>query len=326
MAGLRQILRTNIIVTNSSNPFIRNPCTCLQVNSISLTYNQRAGMATLKAVKNRLKSVQSIQKITNSMKMVATSRMKAVKRERDRLELFNRAVPKFVNTVRGPITLFSADQGQPEKVASRMVIAVTTDKGLCGSVNSQVSKRVRAIVESSVISQIPIKIVVLGEKGKASLKRTCGQYFLQSFSDFGKRPATFVQACTIADFLVKQEAEEIWIIYNKFISAIKFDTIEQKLVNKIKLFNSINKFEEYEFDSDNLESVWEFYVANSVHDALMENATAEISARANAMDNASKNAKEMINKLTLLKNRTRQALITKELSEIVSGKEALESK
>jgi len=88
----------------------------------------------------------------------------------------------------------------------------------------------------------------------------------------------------------------------------------------------LKKFEEYEFDSDNLESTWEFYVANTIYNALMENATAEISARANAMDSASKNAKEMINKLTLLKNRTRQALITKELSEIVSGKEALESK
>jgi len=329
MAGFRQILRTNLIVSNPSNfLYIRSPCSHSQENVSTLLYNQKAGMATLKAVKNRLKGVQNIQKITNSMKMVATSRMKAVKRERDRTELFNRTVPSFVNTVQGSsATLVSAaDQPQQEKARSRLVIAVTTDKGLCGSINSQISKRVRAIVENSVSDHIPIKIVILGEKGRAQLKRTCGTYFIQSFSDFGKKPASFLQASTIADFLVKQEAEEILIIYNKFVSAIKFDTLEQKLVTKLQLFKSTAKFEEYEFDSDNLESVWEIYIANTIHRVLMDNATAEISARANAMDNASKNAKEMINKLTLLKNRTRQALITKELSEIVSGKEALESK
>jgi len=330
MAAFRQIILTNIVdnVHSANILYIRTPVTHFKENSNALIYIQRSGMATLKAVKNRLKSVQSIQKITNSMKMVSTSRMKAVKRERDRAELFNRSVPSFINSAQGTVSVVSGDQTnkQQEKVNSRLVVAITTDRGLCGSVNSQVSKRVRSIVENSVAAQIPIKILVVGEKGKASLKRTCSQYFLQSFSDIGKKPASFVQASTIADYLIKQDAEEIWVIYNKFVSAIKFDTIEHKLVTKLKLFNSIEKFEEYEFDSDNLESTWEFYVANTIYNALMENATAEISARANAMDSASKNAKEMINKLTLLKNRTRQALITKELSEIVSGKEALESK
>jgi len=319
MAAFRQILQSNIIIVNN----ITVSCVNNFRNSNVLLYNQKAGMATLKAVKNRLKGVQSIQKITNSMKMVATSRMKSVKRERDRVEQYNKSVVSLINAAAAPT---KEEVNKDDKIKSRLIVAVTTDKGLCGSVNSQVSRKVKIIVENSISQQIPIKIMTIVEKGKASLRRTCGQYIIQSFSDIGNKPASYVQACAIADFLSKQNDDEIILVYNKFVSAIKFDTIEIPIITKTRLFNQIEKFQEYEFDSDNFESVWEFYVASIIYNALLENATAEISAKASAMDNATKNAKEMINKLTLLKNRTRQALITKELSEIVSGKEALEQK
>ncbi len=172
-------------------------------------------------------------------------------------------------------------------------------------------------------------IMLLGDKGREGLSRAHGKNMVVSFKDVFKNPVTFPQVCLIAEDILSRNFDQITLVYNEFVSVISQNVTFKPIVGLQALMDSAAAFDEYEFDSDMdsaqvLVDLFEFQLATQIYNALLENATSEQAARMTAMDNASRNASDMLQKLTLTFNRQRQAAITQELSEITSGAAALD--
>ncbi|RWS26299.1 ATP synthase subunit gamma-like protein [Leptotrombidium deliense] len=284
-------------------------------NALPNVGSQVRGMATLKDIRVRLKSVKNIQKITQSMKMVSAA--KYARAERD--------LKTARNYGEGAQSFYERSEMKPETPnPGTLVVALTSDRGLCGAVHSSVAKKIRALMANDP-NAANIKIVTIGDKAKAMLAKQFPNNILLMFNDFGKKPPTFGDAVMVANSIIESghEFNEGIIIFNKFKSVVSYNTTEIPVFSldaitnapKIALYDSL--------DSDVLRSYQEYSLASLVFYAMKENACSEQSSRMSAMDNASKNAGEMIQKLTLSFNRTRQAVITRELIEIISGAAAL---
>lgn len=222
-----------------------------------------------------------------------------------------------------------------------LLVVCSSDKGLCGGIHSGLSRAVRRLVESEPADY---NIVCIGEKSKAQLSRSNPKALVLSFAGVGKDVPTFADASAIADqiTLLPSEYASVKIMYNKFINAQSYEpTIveaysEEAITQSRKLHTdfpstpgsetnkSLAGFSNYEVDDSVLSNLREYALTNSLYWALAEGHACEISARRNAMDNASKNAGEMIDKFQILFNRTRQAVITGQLVEIISGASASE--
>jgi F-type H+-transporting ATPase subunit gamma len=200
----------------------------------------------------------------------------------------------------------------------------TTDKGLCGGVNSIASRMTRALIHKVEASGKTVQLLVLGEKGRSQLRRAFGDRFVAALTD-RSTPYNFDLASALTTEGLSGEYDAIHIIYNKFKSAIAYDpsikTLTPSFDPAAPLFLQYEV--EPEADADTLKNFHEYNLGTQVFHGLLENATSEQSSRMNAMENASKNAGEMIDKLTLQYNRARQARITTELIEIISGASAL---
>mmetsp|Transcript_6451 Transcript_6451/g.15981 ORF Transcript_6451/g.15981 Transcript_6451/m.15981 type:complete len:268 (+) Transcript_6451:242-1045(+) len=263
----------------------------------------------------RMKSVKAVQKITAAMKMVAASKLKGVETLNLKARPFGAAVDKFF------VDVPAAPEDREELDGKHLLVPITSDRGLCGGINSSVVKAAKLRVQEDP----ELVMSIFGDKAKAGLMRNAKNNFSSVTTDISRKPASFVQASLLAERVLEVDSKDIDIIYNKFQSVIAFDTVTEKLeAPKDMTTRAWNT--EYEFDDDEEEIVKdlsEFRIASKLYSSLLENATSEQSARMTAMDNASKNAGDMLDKLTLLYNRTRQAGITTELCEIVSGAEAL---
>jgi len=202
-----------------------------------------------------------------------------------------------------------------------LIVVASSDKGLCGGIHSGMTKRVRKML----IEKPNSDIVVLGEKCKAQLSRSNGKNIVLSFAGVGKDVPTFADAQAIADqiVLLPTEYSDIQIVYNKFINAQSYEATPIEAFSEDAIVNSAN-FAAFEIDDEVLANLREYSLANSLFWALAEGHACEQSARRNAMDNASKNAGDMISKYQILFNRTRQAVITGELVEIITGAAASE--
>lgn len=277
----------------------------------------------LRALSLRMKSVKSIQKITKAMKMVAASKFKGDQRRLELgssfssplLDLFNRLNKLDIH----------------KKNEDLALIIVSSDKGLCGGVNSAVSRMSKKLlenqeIEDEIISNIsPNKIYVygIGEKIRAALSRLHKDKFEMIFNDYNKIPINFVTCAYIAECILKKNHSNVVIIYNHFKSAISFNTQMLSVISQ-KQFNSLNKKElatfEFEPELDFICSdIYQFYFTTVLYNCIIQNLAAEQSARMTAMDNASSNATEMLGSLSLRYNRARQSKITLELIEIISG-------
>jgi F-type H+-transporting ATPase subunit gamma len=274
----------------------------------------------MKVVKERMRTVGNIKKITKAMKMVAASKLR---KDTLRLEM---GVP-FCAPVMNFFDRLPADS----RPGTKMVVAVTGDKGLCGGVNSSVVKKTRKLVNEYEAAGGNASIFVLGGKGIAGLKRLYQDRFAHTIEGQAAVPTSFMQASAMAERVVNHNPEKVTIVYNHMISAIAFDTREvngQTLkgvaaIDKMEISKAIDS---YSFEPDRVESwpdLHEFYYGCVLFNGLLDGNAAEQSSRMNAMENASKNAGEMLEKLTLKYNRARQAKITTELCEIISGASAL---
>jgi len=205
-----------------------------------------------------------------------------------------------------------------------LVITMSTDKGLCGGVNSILTRMTRQMIARLDSEGKTTQLFVLGEKGRAQLRRTFSDRFLASATDRGT-PYTFDLACALTQEALAAEFDAVHVVYNEFKSAIAYEpsikTITPLLDPASPFLTSFTV--EPGNDVDTLQNFFEYTLATQVFHSLLENATSEQSSRMNAMENASKNAGEMIDKLTLQYNRARQARITTELIEIISGASAL---
>lgn len=281
------------------------------------------GAGDLKIVAARMKSVKSIQKITKAMKMVAASKLKADQR---RLEF---GLP-FSNPVQN---LFKKLATEKNSKATVGIIALSSDKGLCGGVNSAVARLCRNTImeiESGASgggNASLCGIFGVGDKIRSALHRTMGDKFYKLFTEVTKHPFSFTTAALIAERILASNYERLMIIHNHFRSAIAYDTKCIELVTKPQALKSEKReLDEYEFEperSDMWNDLHEFYITATLFGSMLDNIASEQSARMSAMDNASSNAGDMLSALTLKYNRARQAKITLELIEIISGAQAL---
>ncbi|KAI9698386.1 MAG: atp3 gamma subunit of the F1 sector of mitochondrial F1F0 ATP synthase [Candelina mexicana] len=272
-----------------------------------------ASFATLREIEGRLKSIKNIEKITKTMKIVASTKLnRAQKAMTD-----SRTYGQTSNTV------FEEAETKPLEGEGKktLIVVASSDKGLCGGIHSGLTKKVRRMMENTPDADI----VVLGEKSKAQLGRSSGRHIVLSFAGIGKDVPTFADAQAIADqiSLLPTDYADIQIVYNKFINAQSYEATPIEAFSEEAIANSPN-FAAFEIDDEVLANLREYALANSLYWALAEGHACEQSARRNAMDNASKNAGDMINKFQILYNRTRQAVITGELVEIITGAAASE--
>jgi len=277
------------------------------------------GMATLKDIRLRLKSVKNIQKITQSMKMVSAAKYARAERDLKPARPFGEGAQQFYK---------SSELAAPDEAnkPGTLIIAMTSDRGLCGAVHSSVARRIRAIMnDPNTPNAGNIKLVLVGDKSRSMLAKQYKDNVLLTFNEFGKKPPQFGDALTVAQAIIEtgSEFENGILIYNRFKTVVSYKTSEMPVFS-LAAISSAPKLTIYDsIDSDVLRSYYEYSLASLIYYAMKENACSEQSARMSAMDSASKNAGEMIDKLTLTFNRTRQAVITKELIEIISGAAAL---
>ncbi len=205
-----------------------------------------------------------------------------------------------------------------------LIVAMTTDKGLCGGVNTILCRMTRQLMARLTAEGKDYDLFILGEKGRGQLRRQYADKIVGAATD-RQMPYNFDLACAMTEDLIGRDYDSIHMVYNRFKSAIAY-------IPSIKTINPLldpasphlYAFEvEPDNDPETLQNFFEYTVAAQLYHSLMENATSEQSSRMSAMENASKNAGEMINKLTLQYNRARQARITTELIEIISGASAL---
>ncbi|CAI9578606.1 unnamed protein product [Staurois parvus] len=279
-------------------------------------WGQVRNMATLKDITRRLKSIKNIQKITKSMKMVAAAKYSKAERELKPARVYGT----------GALALYDkAEIKAPEDKKNHLIIGVSSDRGLCGAIHTSVAKAIKSEISSLAGSGKEVKVIGIGDKLRGLLQRTHGNHFLINFKEVGRKPPTFGDASVIASELLNSgyEFDQGSVVFNRFRSVISYKTEEKPIFSVDTVANSESISIYDDIDADVLRNYQEFTLANIIYYTLKEATTSEQSARMTAMDNASKNASEMIDKLTLTFNRTRQAVITKELIEIISGAAAL---
>ncbi|KAL0811089.1 hypothetical protein ABMA28_010357 [Loxostege sticticalis] len=286
---------------------------CTQVVAVVNTQQNR-NMATLKHISMRLKSVKNIQKITQSMKMVSAAKYTRAERDLKAARPYGEGAVQFYER---------AEVQAPENDTKQLYVAITSDRGLCGAVHTGVSKVIRFRLQEPGAENI--KVICVGDKSRAILQRLYSKHIISVVNEIGRLPPTFLDASKIASGILTSGYDfgSGKIIYNKFKSVVSYAQSDLPLFSQ-KSVEDAPKLATYDsLDSDVIQSYMEFSLASMVFYALKESACSEQSSRMTAMDNASKNAGEMIDKLTLTFNRTRQAVITRELIEIISGAAAL---
>jgi F-type H+-transporting ATPase subunit gamma len=293
-------------------------------------------MPSLKDLKNRIVSVQSTRKITSAMKMVAASKLRRAQEQAEAARPYAERMERMLSSLaanvqgggEGPklMTGTGADQVQ-------LLVVISSDRGLCGAFNSSVVREARRTIARLQGEGKTVKVLTVGRKGRDQLRRDYASLIVQSYEEVGRRRLSFADADMVtAKVLEMYEAGEYdvaSVIFNKFKSAISQEVTLQQVVPfavEAKTEETTEVKPVYEFEPDEEQILADLLPRNlaiQVYRALLESAASEQGARMTAMDNATRNAGDMINKLTITYNRTRQAYITKELIEIISGAEAV---
>ncbi|MBN8874213.1 MAG: F0F1 ATP synthase subunit gamma [Rhodospirillales bacterium] len=293
-------------------------------------------MPSLKSLRTRINSVKSTQKITSAMKMVAASKLRraqtqaeAARPYAERMERMMRALAASVaGSPTAPPLLIGTGKDQ-----THLLIAVTADRGLAGAFNSSIGRATRNLARRLESEGKTVKILTVGRKGRDYLRRELASRLLEpGISYAGKRRLEFADAAEIGErvttMLMAGEIDVATIVYNRFQSVIAQVVTEQQIIPAPPppAGQAEDTGAQYEFEPDEetiLEKLLPQVLAIQVYRALLESAAGEHGARMTAMDNATRNAGDMIKRLTLNYNRARQANITKELIEIISGAEAV---
>ncbi|KAK3102843.1 hypothetical protein FSP39_014357 [Pinctada imbricata] len=265
--------------------------------------------------KIRLKSVTNIQKITKSMKMVSAAKYAKAERELKPAKAYGVAANALTDNLKPK---------ESEEDNRELVVALTSDRGLCGAVHSSIVKAIKARVNEEGIDKF--SFILIGDKSKAMLQRIYKNNIVCTANTIGRTPPVFADAGVIADAVINQGYQDfpkISMYFNIFKSVVSYKTSNFPLLNAASMQASENIPVYDSLDEETLQCYNEFCLASTIYYGLKESACSEQSSRMTAMDSASKNAGEMIDKLTLTFNRTRQAVITKELIEIISGAAAL---
>ncbi len=291
-------------------------------------------MASLDDLKKRITSVKSTQKITKAMKMVAAAKLK---RAQDNAEK-GRPYSQKMNNVILNLSKGISDKDTAPKLLSgtgkeniHLCVVMTSDRGLCGGFNANIIKKAKSYFLKIINEGKELKIITVGSKGNDQLKRSFGDKIIENISFKNSKNANYFDAekvgKTIIEKFEKDEFDICTIFYNQFKNVITQIPQVQQIIPLNTEDKDQNKSEDsYEFEPDEdeiLSNLLPKNISTQIFKAMLENSASEQGARMSAMDNATRNAGEMVDKLTIEYNRSRQAAITKELIEIISGAESL---
>ena len=291
-------------------------------------------MPNLKDLKNRIESVKNTRKITKAMQMVAAAKLRraqdAAEASRPYSERFNTVLASLAASVgsseSAPILLRGTG-----KQDVHLLIVMTAERGLCGGFNSNIAKLARSHAAKLKEDGKRVKIITVGKKGRDALKRDLGENFVEHVDLSEFKSVKYINAQAIAQALLARfddsEYDVATIFYSKFVNVVSQIPTAQQIIPAIfddQSSASDKAVYDYEPDEETiLADLLPRGVATQIFAALLENGASEQGARMSAMDNATRNAGDMIDKLTIEFNRSRQAVITNELIEIISGAEAL---
>jgi F-type H+-transporting ATPase subunit gamma len=296
-------------------------------------------MATLKDLRNRIKSVKSTQKITKAMKMVAAAKLRKAQDRAEKGRPYSDKMNVIITNLKNSITdIDSAPKllvGN-KKSQKHLCIVMTADRGLCGGFNTNICRRARLFFNEVLESGKELKIITIGSKGHDQIKRVFGKYVIDkiSFKDLKQISINESDEVTtkVIDMFNRDEFDVCTIFYNKFKSIMSQEPQAQQIIpilsttkENLQEEGSENQ-SQYEYEPDQeeiLENLLPKNISTQIFKAFLENAASEQGSRMSAMDSATRNAGDLINKLTINYNRSRQAVITKELIEIISGAESL---
>ncbi|MBS0236727.1 MAG: F0F1 ATP synthase subunit gamma [Proteobacteria bacterium] len=287
-------------------------------------------MASLKSLKNRIKTVRSTQKITKAMKMVAASKLKRAREcaiaARPYAEQMLEMITSLSGSYRAMGKSLLTGNGRSN---THLLLICTADRGLCGAFNSGIIRLAKQHINTLTSSGHAVKLVCIGQKGYEYFKRTYPKLILTHRpGPGGKHGLSFREAEKIAEMVIDLFNDDQFdvcnLYYSQFKSAIsQVPTAQQLIPLPLKTNAEPEHYETESAEGELIERLLPRNIAAQVFSTLLENSASEQGARMTAMDNATRNSGEMIDKLNLLYNRTRQAHITKELIEIISGAEAV---
>ena len=292
-------------------------------------------MPSLDDLKKRIKSVKSTQKITKAMKMVAAAKLRKAQENAEKGRPYSQRMQNIILNLTKSIN-------DPENAPKLLVgtgsdktclcVLLTADRGLCGGFNSNISKLAKISFKNILNEGKNLKIITVGSKGLDQIRRDYGKYVIKKFSFKDKKQILFSEAELISNEIIKLfkkgEFDKCILFYNNFKNVITQIPRAQQIIPVENKFTGtkeqISSPYEYEPDEDEiLEDLLPKNISTQIFKAFLENAASEQGSRMTAMDNATRNAGDLVDKLTIDYNRSRQASITKELIEIISGAESL---
>ena len=292
-------------------------------------------MPSLDDLKKRIKSVKSTQKITKAMKMVAAAKLRKAQENAEKGRPYSQ---KMQNIILNLTRSINDPENAPKllvgtgKDETYLCVVLTADRGLCGGFNSNICKLAKNNFKSLLEKGKKLKIIAVGSKGVDQIKREFGKYIIKKFSFKEKKQITFLEAEIIGKEIMhlfqNNEFDKCILFYNNFKNVITQIPQAQQIipVKNDALKTQKEDVLSYEFEPEEdeiLEDLLPKNISTQVFKAFLENAASEQGSRMTAMDNATRNAGELVDKLTINYNRSRQASITKELIEIISGAESL---
>ena len=291
-------------------------------------------MASLDDLKKRIASVKSTQKITKAMKMVAAAKLRKAQESAEK----GRPYSEKMNNVILNLSSGISDKENAPKLLSgtgndkvHLCVVMTSDRGLCGGFNSNIIKKAKSYFSKILSEGKELKIITVGSKGNDQLKRMYGDKIIENISFKESKNANYFDADKVGKIVIdkfeRSEFDICTIFYNQFKNVITQIPQAQQIIPLNSEDSEDNTSEEsYEFEPDEdeiLSNLLPKNISTQIFKAMLENSASEQGSRMSAMDNATRNAGEMVDKLTIQYNRSRQAAITKELIEIISGAESL---
>jgi len=291
-------------------------------------------MASLDDLKKRISSVKSTQKITKAMKMVAASKLRRAQESAEKGRPYS---DKMNNIILNLSNSISDKENSPKLLAGsgedkiHLCIVMTSDRGLCGGFNTNIIKKAKSYFQKILDEGKILKIITVGSKGYDQLKRTYKDNIIEKISFKESKQANYFDANKVGKIIIdkfeKKEFDVCTIFYNQFKNVITQIPQEQQIIPlKASEAEGDSSKDNYEFEPEEdeiLSNLLPKNISTQIFKAMLENSASEQGSRMSAMDNATRNAGEMVDKLTIQYNRSRQAAITKELIEIISGAESL---
>ena len=292
-------------------------------------------MPSLDDLKKRIKSVKSTQKITKAMKMVAAAKLRKAQENAEKGRPYSQ---KMQNIILNLTKSINDPQNAPKllvgtgKDDTYLCVVLTADRGLCGGFNSNICKLAKAKFRDILKEGKKLKIITVGSKGLDQIKREFGKYIIKKFSFKNLKQITFKEAQSIGNEIIylfdKNEFDKCFLFYNNFKNVITQIPQSQQIIpaegDTMESEESTTTLFEFEPEEDEiLDELLPKNISTQIFKAFLENAASEQGSRMTAMDNATRNAGDLVDKLTINYNRSRQASITKELIEIISGAESL---